>query len=134
MADQMARKAIERIENTHTCRLSKNFLPEPNWIKSKQILHLSRGQLRRLLELITGQSNLNYVQSKIYPEDVSPFCRFFKEEDETFEHQLNDCPCFNLYRRDILLNKPIINTLDWSPKTLIQFSYNPQIDEALSWE
>ena len=101
LADKMAREAAQQIENTHglfppyshfkkelwkvmyshwkvewqtniTCRLSKFFLPEPNKNKSKQILRLSRGQMRRLLEIITGQSNLNYIQNKIYPEDVSP--------------------------------------------------------------
>ena len=92
--------------------------------------------MRRLLELITGQSNLNYIQNKIYPEDRSPLCRFCEEEeeDETFEHLLNECPCFITYRRDLLQNKPIINTLDWKPQTLLAFSYIPQIDEALSWE
>ena len=100
--------------------------------KSKQILHLFRSQMRRLLELITGQSNLNCVQSKIYQLDVSPLCRFCEEEDETFAHFLNECPCFISYRRDILLNKPVINTLDWNPKTLLQLSYIPQIEEALT--
>ena len=108
----------------------KNFLPYPDRNKSKQILNLSRGQMRRLLELITGQSNLNYVQSKIYPEYVSPLCRFCEEEDETFAHLLNECPSFNSYRRDILYNKPVINTIKWKPKTLLDFSYIPQIDEA----
>ena len=50
-----------------TCRLSKNFLPYPSKHKSKEILSLSRSQMRRLIEIITGQNNLNYVQSKIYP-------------------------------------------------------------------
>ena len=119
----MAREAMNQIENIHglfppynhfktelwaaiykiwatewqthpTCRLSKNFLPKPDRNKSKQILHLSRGQMRRLIELISGQSNLNYVQNKIHPLDISPMCRFCEEEDETFEHLLNECPCF----------------------------------------
>ena len=159
----MAREAMNQIENIHglfppyshfktelwaaiykiwatewqthpTCRLSKNFLPKPDRNKSKQILHLSRGQMRRLIELISGQSNLNYVQNKIHPLDISPMCRFCEEEDETFEHLLNECPCFISYRRDISMNKPIINSLDWKPKTLLELSYIPQIDEAPAWE
>ena len=90
--------------------------------------------MRRLLELITGQNNLNYVQSKIFPGEVSELCRFCEEEDETFEHLLNECPCFITYGRDILLNKPIIKTLDWKAKTLLNFSYIPAIDEALKYE
>ena len=54
----------EWVSNT-TCRLSKHFLPYPNKNKSKEILKLSKSQMRRLLELITDQNNLNYVQSKI---------------------------------------------------------------------
>ena len=138
LADKLARESLNQQENAHgifppyshfkselwtamykiwstewqshpTCRLSKKILPHPDRNKSKQILNLSRGQMRRLLELITGQSNLNYVQSKIYPEDVSPLCRFCEEEDETFAHLLNACPCFNSYRRDMLHNRPVIN-------------------------
>ena len=41
--------------SNNTCRLSKNFLPYPDKNKSKEILKLSRSQMRRLLELITGQ-------------------------------------------------------------------------------
>ena len=105
----------ERQDHPH-CRMSKNFLPKPSPSKSRLLLHLSRGQMRRLIELITGHSNLNYVQSKIDPINISPLCRFCEEEDEIFAHLLNECPCFLTYRRDILLNKPIINTLSWTPQ------------------
>ena len=64
--------------------------------------------MRRLIELITGHSNLNYVQHKIDPVNVSPLCRFCEEEDETFAHLLNECPCFISYLKDILHNVPII--------------------------
>ena len=90
--------------------------------------------MRRLIELITGHNNLNYVQSKIDPINVPPLCRFCEEEDETFAHLLNECPCFISYRRDILHNIPIINTLSWSHKQLLKFSYIPSIEEALSYD
>ena len=57
----------------------------------------------RLIECTTGHNNLNYLQSKIYPEDTS----------ETFDHLLNECPCFQKARFDILHNQPIINTFKW---------------------
>ena len=90
--------------------------------------------MRRLIELITGQNNLNYIQSKIFPGIISELCRFCEEEDETFEHLINECPCFNTYRREILLNTPIIKTLNWKPKVLLDFSYIPAIEEALRHE
>ena len=64
----------EEWSTNSTCRLSKNFLPYPDKNKSKEILKLSRSQMRRLLELITGQNNFNYVQSKIFPGLVSELC------------------------------------------------------------
>ena len=98
-----------------SCRQSKKFLPKPDKNKKNEVFKLGRCRLRRLIELITGHNNLNYLQSKIYPQDVSEMCRFCEEEEETFEHLLNECPCFLLDRRDILYNNPIINTLEWNP-------------------
>ena len=62
--------------NQPTCRLSKNFLPYPFKNKSKEILRLLRSQMPRLIVLISEQNNFNYVQSKIYPGQVSKLCRF----------------------------------------------------------
>ena len=85
--------------------------------------------MRRLIECTTGHNKLNYLQSEIYPEDVSELCRFYEEEPETFDHILNECPCF-----DILHNQPIINTLNWDSADIIAFSHIPAIDEALTFE
>ena len=54
-----------------------------------------------------------------------------EEENETFEHVLNECPCFIADRRDLFQDRIIENTLDWKP---IQFSYIPSINEALSFD
>ena len=56
----------------------------------------------RLIECTIGHNNLNYLQSKIYPEDVSELCRFCEEEPETFDHLLSECPCFQQARFDII--------------------------------
>ena len=116
----------EWLEYPH-CRQSKNFLPTPDINKKNEVLKLGRCRLRRLIEIITGHNNLNYPQSKIYPNDVSELCRFCEEEDETFEHLLNECPCFLIDRRDIILNNPIVNTLDWKPNTLLKFASIPAV-------
>ena len=55
-------------------------------------------------------------------------------EPETFDHILNDCPCFQQARFDILHNQPIINTLNWDSADIIAFSHLPTIDEALTFE
>ena len=88
--------------------------------------------MRRLIECTTGHNNLNYLQSKIYPDEL---CRFCEEEPETFDHLLNECPCFQEDRFYILQNQPIQNTLNWnSEDIIIAFSHIPAIDEALTFE
>ena len=120
--------------NQPTCKLSKNFLPFPSKHKRKEILKLSSSQMRRLVELITGQNNLNYVQSKINPGHISKLCRSCEEVEGTFTHLINECPCFNTCRRDILMNIHIINSIKWKAKTLLNFSYIESIDKALAVE
>ena len=88
--------------------------------------------MRTLIALITGHKNLNYLQHKIYP-DISENCQFCEEEDETFEHLLNECPCFLIARRDLLKGSPIKSTLDWDPKTLLKFAEHPSIAKALTF-
>ena len=97
-----------------TCRMTKIFFPKPDKNKTKKLLKHGRAYLHRLIECATGHNNLNYLQSKIYPEDVSELCRFCEEEPETFDHLLNECPCFQQARFDILQNQPIQNTLNWN--------------------
>ena len=77
-------------------------------------------------------NNLNYLQSKIYPQDVSELCRLCEEESGTFDHLLNEC--FQQARFDILHNQPIINTLKWDSGDIIAFSHIPAIDKPMAFE
>ena len=43
--------------------------PRPDKNKTKKLLRHSRAYMHRLIECTTGHNNLNYLQSKIYPED-----------------------------------------------------------------
>ena len=54
-------------QNT-TCRVTKIFFPRPDKNKTKKLLKHGRTYRRRLIECTTGHNNLNYLQSKIYPE------------------------------------------------------------------
>ena len=90
--------------------------------------------MRRLIEGTTGHSNLNYLQSKIYLEDISELCRFCEEEPETFDLLLNECPCFQQPHFDILHNQPLINTTKWDSADIIAFSHIPAINSALTFE
>ena len=42
--------------------------------------------IRRVIEYTSGHSNLNYLQSKICPENVSELCRLCEEENEMFNN------------------------------------------------
>ena len=85
-------KWTDRWLGVNRFRLTKMFYPAPSKQKTKEVMKLSRKQTSLYVELITGQNNFNYVQSKI--KEISPEYRFCEEEDETFPHILNECPVF----------------------------------------
>ena len=96
--------------NDNAYRMTKIFDPQPNSNKSKGKLKLKRNKIKTLIEIIRGQNNLNYMNKKVFGSD--DLCRFCEEEEETFDHLLNECPCFYLGRVDLLQNQPIIGTLE----------------------
>ena len=93
-------------------------------------MKLDRKQMTLWVEIITGQNNLNYVQSKI--KQISPTCRFCEEEDETFPHILNECPCFMEFRCEILQARAT-EIEDWTIENILRFANHPSIQTALSF-
>ena len=112
-------------------RLTKEFYPTPTKRQIKEVMALSRQDMKLWVEIVTGQNNLNYVQSKIY--NISPTCRFCEEEDATFFHILTECPAFALERHDILLSR-CINKEDWKLYQILKLAKLKPIKEALSFE
>ena len=112
-------------------RLTKIFYPTPTKQKSKRILKLSRKQMTLWIEITTGQNNLNYIQNKIN-NNISPLCRFCEEEDETFPHILNECPCFRQLRCDIL-QQMATDVEDWTVDNILKVANTPSIKYALSF-
>ena len=55
-----------RWTNDNAYRMTKIFYPKPDSNKAKKILKLNREQLKKLIELVTGQNNLNYMNNKVY--------------------------------------------------------------------
>ena len=111
--------------------MTKIFYPKPHSNKAKCILKLTRTEIKTLIEIITGRYSLNYMNNKVYGSD--DLCRFCREEDETFDHLINDCPCFYLDRVDLLQNQPIVNTTDWNTKALLKFAKIDTIKNALCY-
>ena len=91
----------------------------------------SRKQTTLWVEIITGQNNLNYIQSKV--KDISPTCRFCEEDDETFSHLLNECPCFMELRCDILHSRATAIE-DWTMDDIFRFANHKSIKFALSFQ
>ena len=109
----------------------KSSTPNPTVIKQNVYWNLRELKLKKLIENITGQNNLNYMNNKIYGSD--DLCRFCEEEDETFDHLIIEWPCFYLDWVDLLQNQPILNTTDWNPKTLLKFAKIDAIKNALCY-
>ena len=98
--------------------------------KAKELCGLGRDKYSRFTEIITGQNNLHYVNYKIKGTDN--LYRLCEEEDETFDHFVNDCPCSWQIRRDHFGLRTIVNSHDWKTKTLLKFAEVPVIQEALN--
>lgn len=113
-----------------TCRMTKIFYPHPHRGKSKELSYLSRKKSRRLIEIITGQNNLHYIQNKV--NKLHLLCRFCEEEEETFDHFVFECPCFETYRRERFTNLKV-GSHSWSLQDILNFSFIKTINRALSY-
>ena len=111
-----------------TCRMTKIFYPKPHRGKSKELLHLSRTKSRQFIEIITGQNNLNYIQNKVTGQEL--LCRFCEENEETFNHLLMECPCFQTLRRNQNITH-CSGTHTLKVQALLNFSYTETTDNAL---
>ena len=111
--------------------MTKEFYPIPDKKKCKEIMNLNRPDMKLWVEIVTGQNNLNYIQSKIY--EISSQCRFCEEEDETFYHILTECPVFADSRAEILLTRAS-SIDDWKLHQILKFAKTPQLKYALSFE
>ena len=93
------------------------------------MLKLARLELGRFVRIITGHNNLSFFQNKLGLIN-SATCRFCGDGPETITHLLNGCPRFTTARSDIFLDKVPTNDMKWSVRDLLDFSYNPGINEA----
>ena len=103
--------------------MTKIFYPNQDRSKARQLLNLSRKKSRRLIEAITGQNNLHYVQNKIKKMDhLDHLRRLREEEEETFDHIVNDCPCQRQARQDHFGLNKIDKSHDWTIKGILEYS------------
>ena len=121
-----------RWQTSESYRMTKIFYPTVHKGKAKKLLELSRDQSRRLIEIVTGQNNLHYIQNKV--TKAENLCRLCEEEEETFDHFVFNCPCLYSYRMQYFRGKNFAGTHKWDIQELIDYSHIPCIDRALKHE
>ena len=108
---------------------TKGFYGAPNPGKAKFVYKLARLELGRFVRIITGHNNLNFFQTKLGLANSSK-CRFCGSENETITHLMEVCPKFVSLQRDMFLGKLPTADMTWSVRTLLDFSYQPEINGA----
>ena len=101
-----------------TCQMRKIFYPKPDRSKAKQLHNLSRKKSMRLIQAIIGQNNLHYVKNKI--KKMEHLCRLRKEEEETLDHFINDCPCLRQARQDYFGLNKMEKSHGWTIKRILE--------------
>ena len=81
---------------------------------------MNRKKSRRIIEIVTGQNDLHYIQNKVNKTEYQ--CRFCEDEEETFDHLIQDCPCFITDRFRIMRNKHWAGTHLWKLDEIYKFS------------
>ena len=112
-----------------TCRQTRFFFDKISSNRSKEILKMSRGNITRICEIITGHNNLKYCQF-LQGNFGDYYCRFCEEEIETFIHFVTNCPRLRLMREEILKHE-INGTEAWNVGRVLEFSHIPAIDSFL---
>jgi ribonuclease HI len=87
--------------NLLTARQSKLFWPQPNKIRSRALLEMSRKDFGLMIQLFSGHNYFNRHKNLLH-ETESAICRLCLEEEESSEHLLCDCPALNELRFEVL--------------------------------
>ena len=112
-----------------TANHARSFYAGPNPGKAKFVYKLARLELGRLVRIVTGHNNLRFFQTKL-GLTKTPICRFCGEGNETITHIMVHCPRFMTLRNDMFGDQIPDSRMTWSVRGLLDFSYNPGINEA----
>ena len=119
----------EEWQALNMARHTKSFYHGPNQTKAKFVYKLARLELGRFVRIITGHNNLNFFQAKLGLAR-NPTCRFCGGGDETITHFIFVCPKLLSFQREMFLDTPPTADMKWSVRELLNFSYQPGINEA----
>ena len=110
--------------NTKDCRQTKLWLPEVTNKMEKYMKKMSRLDLGKIVQFITGHCNLK--RHKSLQSNVESLCRLCKIEEETPWHLVTVCPSLMLRRRNIFYGN-ILYSVEWSPGQLLRFCKESKI-------
>ena len=79
------------------CRVTRQLWQTPNLNKSRKLIELDRGKLRRAVALLTGHCLLGSHSHKMGLADTSE-CKRCSLEEDTIEHFLCECPAIKQKR------------------------------------
>ena len=101
--DWCKRKHQEIWTNRHNCRQTRMMLPVISSKTWPQLTKLSRQNIKRATQMLTGHATLQRHLFLMKIED-DPTCQNCLEEEETVEHFLTECPAFARERYNTLGN------------------------------
>ena len=109
---------------TKECRQTKLWLPIVTSKVEKYLKSISRPDLSKLVQFITGHCNL--MRHKSLQGNIEPLCRLCKEEEETPWHLATGCPSLMMHRRNTFYGN-ILYSVEWSPGQLLRFCKESRI-------
>ena len=91
----------ERWDNRNNCRQTGMFLPNIENKTWKVIRNMSRKNVAKATQIITGHNTLQRHLSLMFQEET-PTCQRCELEPETIEHVIRHCPAYTETRREVL--------------------------------
>ena len=116
---------------TKDCRQTKDWLPTVTSKVEKYLNTISRPDLSKLVQFITGHCNL--MRHKSLQGNMKPHCRLCKKEEETPWHLATKCPSLIMRRRNTFYGN-ILYSVEWSPGQLLRFCKESKIWSLLDYQ
>ena len=119
-----------RWDNETTCRQTRIFFKIIDKQRSKNILKMSRSNVSKLSQMITGYNNLMYHLSNQEPM-LSSLCRLCENGTESFFHLIYECECTERLSLEIMGQEFYEESHTWAVGRILEFSNIPAIDALL---
>ena len=128
------KKLLKAWKNHDQARQTKIWFPEPNDRKSSELLRLTRNNLGRLVQFLTGHNKLK--RHKNIQNGVIDLysCRLCCEEEESSFHVIAECPAMETYRLGAFklpCSTTLPNPPEWTVTQVVKFLRTSPIGKML---